>query len=88
MYTLLRRYLRVLPILHRADVVGIFFFVVALLRYSNFTHVEKHAMCQRDYRLQSLLCIQYVQGDLCKHLGIDSSTDRIPISRIGTRIYS
>ena len=32
-------------------------------------------MCQRDYRLQSFLSIQYVHGDLCKHLGIDSSTD-------------
>ena len=27
------------------------------------------------YRLQSCLSIQYVHGDLCKHLGIDSSTD-------------
>ena len=27
------------------------------------------------YRLQSFLSIQYVHGDLCKHLGIDSSTD-------------
>ena len=25
--------------------------------------------------------IQYVHGDLCKHLGIDSSTDQIPIIR-------
>ena len=30
---------------------------------------------QRDYRLQSCLSIQYEHGDLCKHLGIDSSTD-------------
>ena len=29
----------------------------------------------KDYRLQSFLSIQYVHGDLCKHLGIDSSTD-------------
>ena len=28
-----------------------------------------------DYRIRSLLSIQYVHGDLCKHLGIDSSTD-------------
>ena len=28
-----------------------------------------------DYRLQSFLSIQYVHGDLYKHLGIDSSTD-------------
>ena len=32
-------------------------------------------MCLNDYKLQSSLSIQYVQGDLCKHLGIDSSTD-------------
>ena len=30
-----------------------------------------------DYRLQSFLSIQYVHGDLCKHLGIDSSTDHL-----------
>ena len=77
MYTLLCWYLRVLPVLHRADVVGIFIFVGV-----------KHAICQRDYRLQSFLSIQYVHGDLCKHLGIDKSTDRIPIIPIGTRIYS
>ena len=29
----------------------------------------------KDYRLQSFLSIQYVNGDLCKHLEIDSSTD-------------
>ena len=37
--------------------------------------VEKHAICLKAYRLQSFLSIQYVHGDLCKHLGIDSSTD-------------
>ena len=26
-------------------------------------------------RIRSFLSIQYVHGDLCKHLGIDSSTD-------------
>ena len=30
----------------------------------------------KDYRIRSVLSIQYVYGDLCKHLGIDSSTDR------------
>ena len=25
--------------------------------------------------LKTILSIQYVHGDLCKHLGIDSSTD-------------
>ena len=29
-----------------------------------------------DYILQSFLSIRYVHGDLCKHLGIDSSTDQ------------
>ena len=43
-------------------------------------------MCQSDYRLQSFLCIQYVHGDLCKYLGKDSSTDLMPIIRIGTQI--
>ena len=37
--------------------------------------IEKHAICLKDYRLQSFFSIQYVHGDLCKHLGIDSSTD-------------
>ena len=37
--------------------------------------MEKHAICLKDYRLQSFLSIQYVHGDLCKHLGIDSSTN-------------
>ena len=40
---------------------------------------EKHAVCQRDYRIQSFLSSLHVHGDLCKHLGIDLSTDRIPI---------
>ena len=32
-------------------------------------------MCLKDYRIRSFLSIHYVHGDLCKHLGIDSSTD-------------
>ena len=32
-------------------------------------------ICQRYFRFQSFLSIQYVHGDLCMHLGIDSSTD-------------
>ena len=39
------------------------------------TAVITHAICLKDYRIISFLSIQYVQGDLCKHLGIDSSTD-------------
>ena len=37
--------------------------------------MEKHVICLKDYRIRSFLSIQYVHGDLCKHLGIDSSTD-------------
>ena len=37
--------------------------------------MEKHAICLKDYRIRSFFSIQYVYGDLCKHLGIDSSTD-------------
>ena len=29
----------------------------------------------KGYRIRSFLNIQFVHGDLCKHLGIDSSTD-------------
>ena len=29
----------------------------------------------KEAGLQSVLSIHYVHGDLCKHLGIDSSTD-------------
>ena len=36
---------------------------------------RKHVICLKDYRIRSFLSIQYVHGDLCKHLGIDSSTD-------------
>ena len=36
---------------------------------------RKNAICLKDYRLQSFLSIQYEHDDLCKHLGIDSSTD-------------
>ena len=39
------------------------------------TKKEKHAICLKDFRLQSFLGIQYVHGDLCKHIGIDLSTD-------------
>ena len=29
----------------------------------------------KDYRIRSFLSILHAHGDLCKHLGIDSSTD-------------
>ena len=38
------------------------------------SYIEKHAICLKDYRIRSFFSIQYVHGDLCKHLGIDSST--------------
>ena len=44
-------------------------------------YIEKHAICHKDYRLRTFVGIQYVHGDLCKHLEIDSSTNRIPITR-------
>ena len=36
---------------------------------------RKHAICLKDYRIRSFLSIGHAHGDLCKHLGIDSSTD-------------
>ena len=38
-------------------------------------YIEKHAICLEDYRIRSFLSIRHAHGDLCKHLGIDSSTD-------------
>ena len=49
---------------------SVFSFLSVLILY------RKHAICQRDYRPQSSLIIQYVHGNFCKHLGIDLSTDR------------
>ena len=36
---------------------------------------KKHAICLKNYRIRSFLSIWHAHGDLCKHLGIDSSTD-------------
>ena len=44
-------------------------------RYWHYYYVEKHAICLKDYRIRSFLSIRHADGDLCKHLGIDSSTD-------------
>ena len=65
MYMSICWYLRVLPVLHRPEVVDI----------GVKSYIEKHVICLKDYILRSYLSIQYVHGDLCKHLGIDSSTD-------------
>ena len=56
-----------MPVLHRPEVVDI--------GVNTLYHIEKHAICLKDYRIRSFLSTQYVHGDLCEHLGIDSSTD-------------
>ena len=53
-----------MPVIHRPEVVDI-----------GVYYVEKNAICLKDYRIRSFISIQYVHGDLCKHLGKDSSTD-------------
>ena len=63
MYMSICWYLRVLPVLHRPEVVDI----------GVKSYIEKHAICLKDYRI--LLSIKHAHGDLCKHLGKDSSTD-------------
>ena len=37
--------------------------------------IEKHAICLKDYIIRPFLSIRHAHGDLCKHFGIDSSTD-------------
>ena len=39
------------------------------------SYIEKHVICLKDYRIRSFLSIRHAHGDLCKHLGKDSSTD-------------
>ena len=41
------------------------------------SYIEKHAICLKDYRIRPFLSIRHAHGDLCKHLGIDSSTDHL-----------
>ena len=65
MYTSIWWYIRGLPVLHRPEVVDI----------SVRSYIEKHAICLKDYRIRSFLSIRHAHCDLCKHLGIDSSTD-------------
>ena len=36
---------------------------------------KKHAICLKDYRIRQFLSIRHAHGDLCKYLGIYSSTD-------------
>ena len=65
-------YLRVLPVLQGEDVVGIFFCV---------NTKKKNMPYAKGTIYSNQLGVQYVHADYCKHLGIDSSTDRIPITR-------
>ena len=39
------------------------------------SYIEKHGICLKDYRIRPFLSIRHAHGNLCKHLGIDSSTD-------------
>ena len=57
--------------------IGVFFF-----------YIENQAVCQRDYRFRSFLGSRHAHGDLCKHLGIDSSTGLDDRYSIGTRILN
>ena len=54
-----------MPVLHRPEVVDI----------GVNTIYKKPAICLKDYRIRSFLSIRHAHGDLCKHLGIDWSTD-------------
>ena len=65
MYTSICWYLRVLPVLHRPEVVDI----------GVNTIYKKHAIFLKDYRIRSFSSIRHAHGDLFKHLGIDLSTD-------------
>ena len=58
-------YLHVLPVLHRPEAVDIGVNTIS----------KKYAICLTDYRIRSFLSIWHADGALCKHLGIDSSTD-------------
>ena len=44
-------------------------------RYWCLYFIENYDICLKDYRIRSFWSIQYVHRDLCKHLGIYSSTD-------------
>ena len=65
MYMLICWYLRELPVLLRPEVVDI----------GVKSYIEEHAICLKDYRIRPFISIRHTHGDLCKHLGIDSSTD-------------
>ena len=64
MYMSICLYLLLL-VLHRPEVVD----------FGVKSYIEIHAICLKDYRIRPVLSIRHAHGDLCKHLGIDSSTD-------------
>ena len=39
------------------------------------SYIEKHVICLKDYIIIPFLSIRHAHVDLCKHFGIDSSTD-------------
>ena len=53
-----------MPVLHRPEVEDI-----------GVNNIENYCICLKDFRIRSFLSIWHAHGDLCKHLGIDSSTD-------------
>ena len=65
MYMSIWWYLRILPVLHRPEVVDI----------GVKSCIEKHAICLKDYIIRPLLSISHAHGDLCKHLEMDLSTN-------------
>ena len=65
MYMSICWYLRILPVLYRPEMVDI----------GVKSYIQKHAICLKDYRTRSFLSTRHAHGDLCKYLGIDSSTD-------------
>ena len=48
-------YLRLLPVLHRPEVVDI----------GVKSYIEKHAIFLKDYRIRPFLSIRHAHGDLC-----------------------
>ena len=40
-----------------------------------FEFLWEPCICLKDYRIRSFLSIPHAHGDLCKHLGIDLSTN-------------
>ena len=65
MYTSICWYLCVLPVLHRPEVVDIGVNTI----YKNMPYAL------RTIELDHFVSIWHAHGHLCKHLGIDSSTD-------------